>query len=456
MPGIGDSRHFLNPPSPSPVIEWSPTPSAQPRRLAPRPRVLVPATPEPSQASSLVQRTQTQRGARRQAGRSAPGTRFRFSAAKYFMTYSQIGDVDNGTLCRFFADFSVPIKHWKAVEEHHVDGGRHWHVIVVFETAFRGRNERIFDIEGIHPNIHISGNKDLLAKWNYIHKEEGAALLGPWEGPEPITVDTDIKKKDDRWAHILEASSADEFMERARALAPYDYTINHDRIISIGIPEMEEWVETQFHNRDRPKCLVLYGPSRTGKTQWARALNHIIARQEGVDDPCHIGHTCLYGPTSSNAKKIDETAKYIVLDDIDLDYFPSYKSFFGGQKEFEVTDKYVSKMTVRWGKPCIWLSNEDPRLKKIDRPWIEANCIFAEVTNPLYDVDDGNVPIVEEEERAYGPLIEDEDPTVYLEDIPVIRNGQINVNITYLILRGTPAFASVLVDERVNNVIYVW
>lgn len=130
-----------------------------------------------------------------------------------------------------------------------------------------------------------------------------------------------------------------------------------------------------------------------------------------------------------NAKKIDESAKYIVLDDIDLDYFPSYKSFFGGQKEFEVTDKYVSKMTVRWGKPCIWLSNEDPRFKKIDRPWLEANCIFAEVDNPLYDVDEGNVddqgPPQDEDDRVFGPLLTEEDQRVYLEDVPVHRNGQV-------------------------------
>ncbi|KAG1761536.1 hypothetical protein EV702DRAFT_984711, partial [Suillus placidus] len=367
---------------------------------------------------------------------------FRFSAAKYFLTYSQIGDLDNGAMRRFFDEFPVAIKHWKGVQEHHVDGGRHWHVIVVFDKPFRGRNERIFDIYGIHPNIQvINGNKDLLAKWSYIHKEDGAELMGAWEGPDEVTVDADIKKKDDRWAHILEASSAEEFMERARTLAPYDYTINHDRVCkyrdkffpepkaiytpdSIDFPhvtaEMEDWLENQFTKRDRPKCLVLFGPSRTGKTQWARALNHIIAAQNG---------THVYMSNQFNAKKIDESASYIVLDDIDLDFFPSYKSFFGGQKEFEVTDKYVSKMTVRWGKPCIWLSNDDPRGKKVDRSWLEANCIFAEINHKLYDdVVEGNEEVirleVDEDERIFGPLIEQTEPeTVYLEDIPVYRNG---------------------------------
>ena len=124
---------------------------------------------------------------------------------------------------------------------------------------------------------------------------------------------------------------------------------------------------------------------------------------------CLFSGTHVYMANQFNAKKIDESARYIVLDDIDLDYFPSYKSFFGGQKEFEVTDKYVSKMTVKWGKPCIWLSNEDPRNKKVDRPWVEANCVFVNVESPLYEVAN------QEEVEVRAPLFGED--TVYLEDL---------------------------------------
>lgn len=74
-------------------INWSPTPTANRRISRHRPispMVLVPATPEPSQTQSMVHRTQTQRDDRREARRGAPGARFRFSAAKYFLTYSQV------------------------------------------------------------------------------------------------------------------------------------------------------------------------------------------------------------------------------------------------------------------------------------------------------------------------------------------------------------------------------
>jgi replication-associated recombination protein RarA len=48
---------------------------------------------------------------------------------------------------------------------------------------------------------------------------------------------------------------------------------------------MERWVATEFVKKDRPKTLVLWGPSKLGKTEWARALNHIIAERNGVTDP---------------------------------------------------------------------------------------------------------------------------------------------------------------------------
>jgi hypothetical protein len=47
-----------------------------------------------------------------------------------------------------------------AAEEHHQDGGRHWHAFVQFQTIYRGRNANVFDIETgenrVHPNIRSS------------------------------------------------------------------------------------------------------------------------------------------------------------------------------------------------------------------------------------------------------------------------------------------------------------
>jgi len=76
---------------------------------------------------------------------------------------------------------------WAAAEKHHADGNHHWHAFVCFARALHGRNPRIFDIGGVHPNIKSSkGTKlDLQCIWLYLNKE-GRGTFGPWKGPKAI------------------------------------------------------------------------------------------------------------------------------------------------------------------------------------------------------------------------------------------------------------------------------
>jgi hypothetical protein len=62
------------------------------------------------------------------------------------------------TFFRNFVTFTCMSKQtltWKAVTELHEDGGRHWHVILKFGRPYRGTNVRVFDIDGVHPNIQV-------------------------------------------------------------------------------------------------------------------------------------------------------------------------------------------------------------------------------------------------------------------------------------------------------------
>jgi len=62
--------------------------------------------------------------------------------------------------------------------------------------------------------------------------------------------------------------------------------------------------------------------------------------------------------------------------------------FTGAQHTFTITDKYKPKCTLKnWGKPCIWLNNKDPRDEAQDetvKDWLNANCIFVNLTHHLY------------------------------------------------------------------------
>lgn len=81
-----------------------------------------------------------------------------------------------------------------------------------------------------------------------------------------------------------------------------------------------------------------------------------------------------------------EDAKYAVLDDIqgNFQFFPSYKGWLGGQATFTVTDKYRGKTTVQWGRPTIWLMNDDPEeVGHVDLNWLRGNCDIIHLTESL-------------------------------------------------------------------------
>ncbi|EGO20879.1 hypothetical protein SERLADRAFT_441268 [Serpula lacrymans var. lacrymans S7.9] len=415
------------------ISNWSLSPAPN-RRLQRR----IQPSPAPSVASAHSEASNARR-ARRGERREGGNPNFRWSARNMLLTYSQIGDRPNQALSDAIARLSPQPAEWAAVREHHQDGGSHWHVIVKFDVPIRSRNPAFFDVDGIHPNVKmLASAKSVRDAWTYLQKEEGADHFGPWQGPEAV-LDAEggmgKAKKDEKWGHIIASSSRDEYEERVQTFGPYDWVVNHDKIINYAdkhwpvepeqyvseftefphlTEEMRDWVTNEMPKRDRPKSLVVWGPTRTGKTEWARSLGR---------------HTYMNG--LFNADDIDEASDYIVLDDISLEHFPNYKSWFGAQKQFVVTDKYKSKRTVKWGKPCIWLSNENPldiRARGINTEWIAGNTIVVNLDHRLYDVPDEPAPQpVRVEWQGNGveriaqpvpqrPIPERED-VVYLEDL---------------------------------------
>lgn len=106
-----------------------------------------------------------------------------------------------------------------------------------------------------------------------------------------------------------------------------------------------------------------------GKTLYARSLG-----------------THIYFCSFFNLDEFSNDATYAVFDDLvgGLEHFGSYKAWLGCQGEFTATDKYRHKRRLSWGKPCIYLSNGDPRLDKgVDIEWLEGNCTFVEITSPI-------------------------------------------------------------------------
>jgi len=126
-------------------------------------------------------------------------------------------------------------------------------------------------------------------------------------------------------------------------------------------------------NRERRAIsLFLGGPSRFGKTSWARSIGR---------------HSYFCG--LFNLDDYDHTGKYQIFDDFEWKFVPYRKQWFGGQLRFAVTDKYRRKTTIQnGGRPSIFLFNNDndPRMEMTpyERIYYEKNSIFIDLEREMF------------------------------------------------------------------------
>ena len=131
--------------------------------------------------------------------------------------------------------------------------------------------------------------------------------------------------------------------------------------------ELAQWVEKELIKTDRPKCLVLVGPSRLGKTQWARSLG-----------------THMYWRGMTNVTRWNTAAKYLIFDDIEWNFIPHKKSLLTCMGAATVTDKYKGKKDIIVDKPAIVLLNQFD-IDSIDEPsYWRANLTVVHITEPLF------------------------------------------------------------------------
>lgn len=125
----------------------------------------------------------------------------------------------------------------------------------------------------------------------------------------------------------------------------------------------------------RPKSLCLVGPTRTGKTAFARSLGP---------------HVYVSGAFDATSFKSGEY-RFFVFDDvapIAESLKRMWKQWFGGQRDFTVTGKYVKPFRVSGGVPSILALNEDDYEEhfkaKLDNDWSKENIVTVFVRTPLY------------------------------------------------------------------------
>lgn len=85
-----------------------------------------------------------------------------------------------------------------------------------------------------------------------------------------------------------------------------------------------------------------------------------------------------------------EQAEYAIFDDWKggLRGLPGYKDWLGAQWHVSMRQLHHDARVEEWGRPVIWLCNQDPRIiqherDEIDWTWMDSACHFVEVTGKL-------------------------------------------------------------------------
>lgn len=330
---------------------------------------------------------------------------FQFNHKQIGLTYPRATGLTKIELENFFNDWSyqdangeeIRVKKYIIAMEHHEAtaedpvGGIHYHCYVGLNKKLRARNARLFDVEDVmgaiyHPFIDkVRGFKNMV---RYITKEDENPIANfdytdKDEQPDfKLILEKDFKNAIEFLDFMINTYPKYSFGKyvQLKALA-YD---RYEPLVKEYIPkytvfnnvpfQAKCWVDNYLNGDfDRPLSLILIGETRTGKTSWARSLGR---------------H--MYFNGAFNLDLWDPQAKYAIFDDFDReekrleDYFPFWKQWFGAQPEFVVTDKYRKKMSIKWGKPIIFISNNEIDCKSRTLDYIKKNTIRINVYDSFY------------------------------------------------------------------------
>lgn len=379
-----------------------------------------------------------------------PGTRlgrpgsFRLSCRRVFLTYSQVPDGWNPqSLLDRLEELGAK---YRVARELHQDGGIHYHAYVDFVNKRDFGRANYFDIDEHHPNIrsiwktpefvfdYVGKDGDIVASTvERPDPNKGASARqeawGPVHALERAEEIYEAISKIDPRAAILSYPAISQFMERKEGQFRRSKIRAHEDAPGLVVnweayPELRHWVlgslpngasrirrlsgpnweytrELEASDRllvprrvrgGRVKSLILWGPTQLGKTIAARSFGR-------------HGYMCL----NFNLEKIlnmdIDTLEYVLWDDISWNSSglnqDQYKGWFGCQKELDVSDKYMKKHTITWGKPVVFNTNHNPEfgISHVDMDWLNGNCITIAVREEVPIATCDMVYETEEEEQ---------------------------------------------------------
>ena len=254
-------------------------------------------------------------------------------------------------------------------QEFHQSGHPHLHVLLCYSRKLHFRDARTFDISGFHPNIQSA--RDIAGVYTYISKGSTPTLFGKL-----------LSKLGTGYGALVASQSREEAFGAESCIGPRDRVIYYNQISAwidrLGgdaahaeqLPttwieeawqaNVREWFD-RVRTMQRPRSLVLQGPSLKGKSTFARSLGR---------------HTYFHQNWSVDLYK--EDAQLVIADDCDFKFWPNKKAWFGGQKDFVVNDKYKKKTVLKGAKPFMWICNEIP-VEITTELWYQSNVEIIQI-----------------------------------------------------------------------------
>nr|UBQ66268.1 Rep protein [finch CRESS-DNA virus] len=275
--------------------------------------------------------------------------------ARYFLiTYSQCGDLCEWAVLDRFAELGAECI---IAREFHADLGLHLHCFIDFGRKFRSRKTDVFDVDGRHPNIKPSRGTPEKG-YDYAIKD-GDVVAGGLERPSRTT---GSGKTVDLWSQIAGAENRAEFWELCEELDP--------KSLCCSFGQLQKFADWRFAEDppvyESPTGFRFVEGDVDGRDDWLQAAG------------LGLGQTQL----------IATDVKYAIFDDIrgGIKFFPAFKEWLGGQPWVSVKCLYRDPQLIKWGKPTIWISNDDPRhaMEPGDISWLEENAIFIYVDEPIF------------------------------------------------------------------------
>ncbi|ACY08853.1 RepA [Saccharum streak virus] len=323
---------------------------------------------------------------------------FRHRNANTFLTYSKCSldpEILGLSLWSKLAPWTPA--YILVAREAHQDGTWHCHALAQSVRPVTTSDPRFFDVNEYHPNIQSAKSVDRVRE--YILKDP----LCQWEKgtfvprkkpfvPQIGESSNTRASKDDIVRDIIQHSTnKHEYLSMLQKELPYEWATKlqyfeysaNKLFPEIAEPytnphpptqpdlhcyeRIEEWLnfnvyQVQPQEAGRARSLYIVGPTRTGKSTWARSLGRHNYWQNNVDWSSY-----------------DEEAVLNVIDDIPFKYCPCWKQLVGCQKNYVVNPKYGKKKKVaKRSIPAVILANEDEDwlrdMTPAQRDYMEANC----------------------------------------------------------------------------------